>query len=116
MLVKTMILAVLMISAIMPSLSYQDLPPVTIRPRANEEIILAVPDVQPASNDKAAELSEPLKIFNQVLWDDLSFAGYFTIAGKSFYPPQPITQAQDINYEAWTTLPFKVTFLSAGTI
>ena len=111
-----MIFAVLMISAVWPSLSHQDLPPVTIRPRANEEIILAVPDVQPASNDKAAELSEPLKIFNQVLWEDLSFAGYFTIAGKSFYPPQPAIQLQDINYDAWSTLPFKVTFLTAGTL
>jgi TolB protein len=113
---KIMIFALLLFSAALPSVSTQELPPVTIRPRPNEEIILAVPDVQPANKDKAAELSEPLKTFNQVLWDDLSFSGYFTLAGKSFYPPQPIVQPQDINYDAWNTLPFKVTFLASGTL
>jgi TolB protein len=113
---KLVTFALLIFSAALPSLSTQDLPPVTIRPRANEEIILAVPEVQPASKEKAAELSETLKIFNQVLWDDLSFSGYFTMAGRGFYPPQPIVHPQDINYEAWNTLPFKVSFLAAGTL
>lgn len=112
---KIALFALLIFSAALPSLSIQDLPPVTIRPRANEEVILAVADVQPARREKAAELSEALKTFNQVLWDDLSFSGYFTMAGKSFYPPQAVAPP-DINYEAWSNLPFKVTFLSAGTL
>jgi TolB protein len=113
---KIVTFVLLIFCAALPSLSTQDLPPVTIRPRANEEIILAVPEVQPASKEKAAELSEALKTFNQVLWDDLSFSGYFTMAGRSFYPPKPIIQAQDIGYDEWNTLPFKVSFLAAGTL
>ncbi len=94
----------------------QDKPQVVIRPTPNEEIILALPDLQPQSPEHAAELSESIRTINQVLWDDLKFAGYFTLAGKSFYPPQPITRPEDLNYDAWSTLPFKVSFLSAGTI
>jgi len=107
----------LVFSGAIPLLPAQEAPPVTIRPRASEEIILAVGDVQPASADKAGELSEALKTFNQVLWDDLSFSGYFTMAGRSFYPPRPIVRPdQDINYDAWNSLPFKVSFLTVGTL
>jgi TolB protein len=91
-------------------------PQVVIRPTAGGQIILAVPDVQPQSPERAAELSDALKTFNQVLWDDLKFSGYFTMAGRSFYPPQPIVKPEDINYDAWSTLPFEVTFLTAGTL
>jgi len=100
----------------LPSLSTQDQPGITIRPRPNEEIILAVADIQPASKEKASELSETIKTFNQVLWDDLSFSGSFTMAGRSFYPPKPIVRPEDLNYEEWNTLPFKVSFLTAGTL
>jgi TolB protein len=113
---KITILALLIFGAALPSLPTQDLAPVTIRPRPSEEVILAVADVQPASKEKAAELSEAIKTFNQVLWDDLSFSGYFTMAGRSFYPPQPIVRPEDLNYEAWSALPFKVSFLTAGTL
>ena len=91
-------------------------PQIVIRPRAEEEIILATPDVQPKTPDKAAQVAEPLKTFNQVLWDDLKFSGYFTMAGKSFYPPQPVVRPEDLNYDAWNGLPFKVSFLTAGTM
>jgi len=90
--------------------------PITIRPRPQEEIILAVPDAQPQSAEVAPQLAEALRTFNQVLWDDLRFSGHFTIAGKSFYPPHPIVKAEDINYDAWDSLPFKVSFLTAGTM
>jgi TolB protein len=113
---KIAIFALLIFGAALPSLPTQDLPPVTIRPRPSEEVILAVADVQPASKEKVAELSETIKTFNQVLWDDLSFSGYFTMAGRSFYPPQPIVRPEDLNYEAWSALPFKVSFLTAGTL
>jgi TolB protein len=113
---KIVTIAFLIVIAALPSLSTQDSPSVTIRPRPNEEIILAVPDIQPANKEKAGEISEALKTFNQVLWDDLSFSGYFTMAGRSYYPVQPIVQSQDINYEAWNSLPFKVSFLTAGTL
>jgi TolB protein len=94
----------------------QTRPQVTIRPTAGEEIILAVADAQPASQEHAGELAESLKTFNQVLWNDLKFAGYFTLAGKSFYPPQPIVNPEDINYDSWSQLPFRISFMSAGSV
>ncbi len=95
----------------------QEPPPITIRPRASEAIILAVADVQPASADKAGELSDALKTFNQVLWDDLSFSGFFTMAARGYYPPQPIVRPDtDIDYDAWLRLPFPVSFLTTGTL
>ncbi len=99
----------------MLSLGVQDKPQVLIKPQG-QEMILALADVQPQAPDKAAELAEALKTFNQVLWDDLKFSGYFTLAGKSFYPPQPIAKPEDINYEAWNGLPFKIGFLLTGSI
>src|SRR5262249_45745779 len=93
-----------------PSTSGQQRPTV-LRPSGVGEIILAAADAQPRSPDKAGEVSAPLQTFNQVVWDDLKFAGYFTMAGKSFYPPQPITKPEDVNYDAWGQLPFKVDYL-----
>jgi TolB protein len=108
-------LALILVSAL-PVLRTQDQPPITIRPRPSEEIILAVAEAQPASADKAGELAEALKIFNQVLWDDLSFSGFFKMAGRSFYPPQPIVRPEDVNFDAWSTLPGPVSFMTAGTL
>ncbi len=94
----------------------QDKPQILIKPSPQEEIILALPDTQPLSADRAGELAGSLRTFNQVLWDDLKFAGYFTLAGKSFYPPKPIVRPEDLDYSAWSSLPFRVSFLSAGTL
>ena len=96
--------------------SVQADPQIIIRPAPGEEMILAAADAQPLRSEQAAQLAPILKTFNEVLWDDLKFAGYFTMAGKSFYPPQPIVRREDVNYDAWAALPFKVTFLSAGTL
>lgn len=94
----------------------QDRPQIAIRPPAREEIILAVADAQPRIAGQAAELADALRTFNQALWDDLKFSGYFTMAGKSFYPPQPIVRPEDVAYDAWDILPFRVSFLVAGTL
>ena len=113
---KIVTFSLLLFSAVLPCLFTQDLPPVTVRPRPNEEVILAVVDVQPASKEKASELSEVIKTFNQVLWDDLAFAGNFTMAGRSFYPSKPIVRPEDLNYDEWNSLQFKVSYLTAGTL
>jgi TolB protein len=91
---------------------------IVLRPTPGEEIILAVTDLQPASADNAAELEEAIETFNRVLWDDLSFSGFFRLAGKSFYPLQDsaIRSEEDIPYDAWEALPFRVSFLASGTL
>jgi TolB protein len=110
------LLALLLISCAIPFIHAQETPPIVIRPRPSEEIILAVAEAQPASLDNTGETSETIKTFNQVLWDDLTFSGSFTMAGKSYYPPQPIRRPTDVNYDAWNSLFFKVSYLSAGTL
>ena len=113
---KIFLPALLILSCTLPVLHAQESPAIMIHPRASEEIILAVADAQPATSEKSAELADALKTFNQVLWDDLSFCGFFTLAGKSFYPPQPVNRMEDLNYDAWNTLSFKVSFLTAATL
>ncbi len=114
--VNKVLIAALLFLAGIPSRGMQEKPQFTIRPAPQEEMILAAADIQPLRSGQAAELAPSLKVFNEVLWADLKFSGYFTMAGKSFYPPQPIFRPEDINYDAWSALPFKVSFLTAGTI
>ncbi|MBZ5496775.1 MAG: DPP IV N-terminal domain-containing protein [Acidobacteriia bacterium] len=116
MLARKLLLPALLLLISLPSLGVQDKPQIVIRPAPQEEMILALPDVQPLRSEQAAALAPALKTLNEVLWDDLKFSGFFTLAGKSFYPPQAILREADINYDAWGALPFRVSFLSAGTL
>ena len=99
-----------------PSLLTQESSRVTLFPKPAEDLILAVADVQPAPGNAGGELASALETFNRVLYDDLSFAGFFTIAGRGFYPPKPIVRPEtDIDYEAWDSIPFKVSFVTVGS-
>ncbi|HSW39055.1 MAG TPA: cytochrome D1 domain-containing protein, partial [Acidobacteriota bacterium] len=107
----------LLFSLLLPSLYTQEAPPITIRPTPTEDIILAIADIQPLGSDPGGGLADAVKTFNQVLWDDLDFSGFFTLAGRSFYPPQPIVRPEvDIDFKAWDALPFKVSMLTTGTL
>ena len=114
--VKKATLLLLGLAVLVPGPLAQDKPQILIKPSPQEEIILALPDIQPLAADRAGELAGSLRTFNQVLWDDIRFAGYFTLAGKSFYPPKPLVRPEDLDYDAWGGLPFRVSFLSAGTL
>ena len=113
---RKLLFATLLFLISIPSHSAKEQGQIQIFPKATEETILAITDVQPLRSEQAAALAPALQTLNEVLWADLKFAGYFTIPGKSFYPSQPIVRPEDINYDAWATLPFRVSFLSAGTI
>jgi TolB protein len=113
---KITLFTLIIIISLLPIVHTQE-PQQAIDVSALGVLILAAADVQPASSDKAGELNDALKTFNQVLWDDLSFSNSFTMAGRSYYPPQPIVRPEsDINYSAWGSLPFKVAFLTVGTL
>ena len=89
---------------------------VQLSPRASEELILALADVQVMASG-SVELDGVANVFNQVIRDDLSFAGFFTVAGRSFSQNKPILRPEvDIDYDAWDELPFKVSFLTVGSI
>ena len=114
--VKISLSLLLALVAFQTALHPQDASRVSLFPRASEELILAVADVQPSSA-RSVELDGVVKVFNQVLWDDLSFAGFFTMAGRGFYPNKPIVRPEtDIDYDAWNELPFKVSFLAVGNL
>jgi len=112
---KPLLLALLFLCTLQGART-QDKPQILLRPKPQEDIILAVPDVQPQNPQRASEVADALRTFNQVLWDDLRFSGYFTMAGRSYYPPKPIVRQEDLDYEAWNALPFRVSFLTAGTM
>ena len=112
--VKTCLFILLVILTMQSSLRPQD--SVTLFPRAAEELVLAVANVQPITTG-SVELDGVAQVFNQTLWDDLSFAGAFTMAGRSFYPNNPIVRPEaDIDYDAWDQIPFRVSFLTVGNI
>ena len=101
----------------LPLLYAQEQPSIPIQVRASGQIILAVADAQPAIPSGSIELADALKTFNQVLREDLRFSGYFTLAARSFYPSKPIVNPEeDIDFEAWSSLPFQVSFLTVGTL
>ena len=91
---------------------------IVLRPTPGEEFVLAITDAQPSSEDEPAEIAGLIQTFNRVLWDDLSFSGFFRLAERSSYPPRPgaIRSGEDIPYDAWAILPSPVSFLSSGTL
>lgn len=113
---KTSLMVLLFLCSLQPVLQAQESSRISLFPRASEELILAVAPVQAAAI-QSPELADALKTLNTVLWDDLSFSGFFTMAGKGFYPSKPIVRAEtDIDYAAWNQLPFKVSFLTVGNL
>jgi len=114
--VKTSLFILLAVLITQSSLRPQSSSQIELRPRAAEELILAIAAVQPVTAG-SAELNSVANVFTQVLWDDLSFSGAFTIAGRSFYPDRPIVRPEiDIDYDAWDEIPFRVSFLTVGSI
>ncbi len=89
-----------------------------LRPTPGSEVVLAVDDVDPGSDESTSEVWDVIQTFNQVLWNDLSFSGFFTLAAKSYYPSQSTgsQSEEEIPYDAWAALPFPVSFLSSGTL
>jgi TolB protein len=114
---RKILLFACMLGCVAPVLSAQD-NNIVLRPTPGEEFVLAVTDAQPASEDEPAEIAGLIQAFDRVLWDDLSFSGFFRLAGKSSYPPQSgaIRSGEDIPYDAWAILPSPVSFLSSGSL
>ncbi len=79
--VKILLIPALLLLILLPTRGMPRDPQIIIRPSPGEEMILALPDVQPLQADQAAQLAPMMKTFNEVLWDDLKFSGFFTLAG-----------------------------------
>lgn len=71
---------------------------------------LAVADFQP----RASGIDQTLKTFNEVLWNDLKFAGVSNLVGKSLYPKTLLADPATLRYEEWAGDPVKADYLAFG--
>src|SRR5579863_376456 len=78
-----------------------------------EKIRLAVPDFKVAADQQSTDLA---KVFNDTLWNDLSHAGIFDMASKSFYPLGAIGAPPDVNFPAWSSAPVNAAMLAFGNM
>jgi TolB protein len=68
-----------------------------------DTIRFALPDfpleARPGGNP--AEAAGFARVFNETLWNDLEFSGYFDLIGKSFYPSGSFAGTADIDPAQW---------------
>ncbi len=69
-----------------------------------------------ARSNETPETASTLKVFNEVLWNDLRFSGFFEMPSRSFYPLEPIRLRQDVNFENWQVPSLDVDFLAFGNL
>ncbi|MFQ5740734.1 MAG: hypothetical protein ACE5JX_17155 [Acidobacteriota bacterium] len=79
------------------------------------ETRLAVGEFVPRDEAEEETLSA-LKVFNQVLWNDLEFSAFFQMPSKSFYPLKSIRLPLDLEFESWQTPALDVDFLAFGNL
>jgi TolB protein len=73
---------------------------------------LAVADFQA----RAAGVDAVLATFNEVLWNDLKFAGIANLVGKSLYPKTRLADPASLRYEEWLNDPVKADYLAFGSL
>jgi TolB protein len=79
-----------------------------------ETVRLAVPDFQQTSaTPEAGKLRD---LFNQILWNDLEYAGIFDLVSKSFYPLQLPGRPEQVQLEAWGNPPPNAAMLAFGNL
>lgn len=90
-------------------------PDVVIYPRPREDTKLAVADLLPRTVS-TQETQSALKVFNEVLWNDLKFSAFFEMPSKSFYPLKPLREPADVEFENWRVPSLDVDFLVFGSL
>lgn len=73
---------------------------------------LAVADFQ----SRASGVDATVRTFNEVLWNDLKFAGVANLAGKSLYPKTLLADPASLKYEEWANEPVKADYLAFGSV
>jgi TolB protein len=73
---------------------------------------LAVADFQA----RAGGVDQALSTFNEVLWNDLKFAGISNLVGKSLYPKTRLADPATLRYEEWSNDPVKADYVAFGSI
>jgi TolB protein len=99
-----------------PFICSQEKPAILIRPTPKEEMIIAAQDLILQNSEQTRQMDEALRSLNQTVWDDLMFAGYFSLASKTFYPHREDSNSQGVDYEAWSDSPLAASYLSTGYV
>lgn len=73
---------------------------------------LAVADFQP----RASNVDAPRATFNEVLWNDLKFAGVANLVGKSLYPKTRLADPASLRVEEWANEPVKSDYVAFGSL
>ena len=73
---------------------------------------LAVADFQ----SRASGIEQSLTTFNEVLWNDLNFAGISNLVGRSLYPKTRLADPAALRYEEWTNDPVKADYVAFGSL
>ncbi|MGH9845210.1 MAG: hypothetical protein ACREEM_41365, partial [Blastocatellia bacterium] len=73
---------------------------------------LAVADFQA----RAAGVDQTLATFNEVLWNDLKFAGVSNLVGKSLYPKTRLADPASLRYDEWLNDPVKADYVAFGSV
>lgn len=73
---------------------------------------LAVADFQP----RAGGVDAPLATFNEVLWNDLKFAGIANLVGKSLYPKTRLADPASLRVDEWANEPVKSDYVAFGSL
>jgi len=71
---------------------------------------LAVADFQP----RATGVDAAVATFNEVLWNDLKFAGVANLVGKSLYPKTKLADPASLKYDEWVNDPVKSDYVAFG--
>jgi len=73
---------------------------------------LAVADFQ----SRAGGVEQAVATFNEVLWNDLKFAGAATLVGKSLYPKTRLADPTTLQYAEWSQEPTKADYVAFGSL
>jgi TolB protein len=73
---------------------------------------LAVADFQP----RASSVDAPLATFNEVLWNDLKFAGIANLVSKSLYPKTRLADPASLRVDEWANEPVKSDYVAFGSL
>jgi hypothetical protein len=73
---------------------------------------LAVADFQP----RASGVGTSIATFNEVLWNDLKFAGAANLVGKSLYPKTLVADPSALQVSDWAGEPVKADYVAFGNL
>lgn len=73
---------------------------------------LAIADFQ----SRAGGVDQTVATFNEVLWNDLKFAGISNLVGKSLYPKTRLADPASLRYEEWSNDPVKADYVAFGSV